>query len=75
MPPVLVPEDLAVYYTRRPPTTIRRWAVEGRIRRYGRGRGQVRYDLAELPRAVRDAVTGEWRTPEPPPLPTGRRAA
>ena len=27
---------------------IRRWATEGRITRHGHGRGNVRYNLAEL---------------------------
>lgn len=48
MPPFLVTEELAVVWTGRPAGTIRRWAAEGRITRHGHGRGNVRYDLAEL---------------------------
>ncbi|MGW7001403.1 helix-turn-helix domain-containing protein [Streptomyces sp. NPDC054933] len=48
MPPFLVTEELAVVWTGRPASTIRRWAAEGRITRHGHGRGHVRYDLAEL---------------------------
>ena len=48
MPPFLVTEELAAVWTGRPASTIRRWAAEGRITRHGHGRGNVRYDLAEL---------------------------
>ncbi len=48
MPPFLVSEEYAAIWTGRPPSTIRRWASEGRITRHGQGRGRVRYDLAEL---------------------------
>lgn len=48
MPSFLVTEELAVVWTGRPASTIRRWATEGRITRHGHGRGNVRYDLAEL---------------------------
>lgn len=48
MPPFLVTEELAVIWTGRPASTIRRWATEGRIHRHGHGRGNVRYDLAEM---------------------------
>lgn len=48
MPPFLVSEQYAVIWTGRPASTIRRWAAEGRITRHGHGRGNVRYDLAEL---------------------------
>jgi hypothetical protein len=48
MPPFLVTEELAVIWTGRPASTIRRWASEGRITRHGHGRGNVRYDLAEM---------------------------
>lgn len=65
---VLIPVDLAAHYTGRPASTIRRWAAEGRITRYGTGRGQVRYDLDELPHAHRDE-TGELVVPDAPPLP------
>jgi hypothetical protein len=56
----LVEEDLAAYWTGRPASTIRRWAAEGRIRRYpdtSDRRNGVRYDLMELPAAVRDPDT------------------
>lgn len=71
----LLTEELAAKYTRRPASTIRRWAAEGRISRYGSGRGNVRYLAWELPRAVRDEWTGEWDLGDPPPLPEGRKAA
>lgn len=48
MPSFLVTEELAAVWTGRPASTIRRWATEGRITRHGRGRGNVRFDLAEL---------------------------
>jgi hypothetical protein len=70
MPPQLVPEDLAVYWTGRPANTIRRWAAEGRLTRHydtGRRRNGVLYDLAELPEAVRDRDTRELITPAPTP--------
>lgn len=55
----LVDEAAAAYYAGRPGVTIRRWAHEGRITRYGSGRGNVRYDVFELPHAIRDEYTGE----------------
>lgn len=75
--PRLVPEDLAVAYTGRPATTIRRWAHEGRITRHGRGRGQVRYDLLELHSAWQDenGVIHPGPTPAMPEQPRGRMAA
>lgn len=48
MPPFLVTEELAALWVGRPASTIRRWASEGRITRHGHGRGNVRYNLAEL---------------------------
>lgn len=60
MPPQLVTEDLAAYWTGRPPATIRRWAAEGRLTRHydaARRRNGVLYDLAELPAAKRDTDT------------------
>lgn len=54
MPPFLVTEDLAAVWTGRPASTIRRWAAEGRITRHGHGRGNVRYNLAELPAKTED---------------------
>jgi hypothetical protein len=73
MSPQLVTAADAAYYTGRPVGTIWRWASEGRIRRYGHGRG-VRYDLRELPRLTVDEW-GERHLGEPPPLPEGARAA
>ncbi len=59
MPPKLVPEDLAAYWTGRPAATIRRWAAEGRLTRHHnpQRRNGVLYDLAELPEAERDKDT------------------
>lgn len=48
MPSFLVQEEYAATWTGRPTSTIRRWASEGRITRYGSGWGNVRYDLAEM---------------------------
>ena len=48
MSPFIVTEEFAVIWTGRPASTIRRWACENRITRHGRGRGKVRYDLAEM---------------------------
>lgn len=72
MPPQLVTEDLAAYWTGRPPATIRRWAAEGRLTRHrdpGRRRNGVLYDLAELPVAERDKDTRALITPaDAPPV-------
>lgn len=66
----LVTEEDAAWYTGRPGVTIRRWAHEGRIQRYGSGRGQVRYNAFELPHASRDEYTGDLLAPgETPPMP------
>lgn len=66
----LVSEDLAAYYTGRPASTIRRWAAEGRIARYGSGRGKVRYSVFELPHASRDEYNGDLLAPGgTPPMP------
>jgi hypothetical protein len=59
MPSTLITQELAAYLVGRPASTIRRWAAEGRIQRYGTGRGKVRYDVAELPPARRCEYTGE----------------
>jgi hypothetical protein len=70
MPPQLVPEDLAAYWTGRPTNTIRRWAAEGRLTRHRdprQRRNGVLYDLAELPEARRDADTLELLAPGPTP--------
>ncbi|MFF9240090.1 DNA-binding protein [Streptomyces sp. NPDC014801] len=72
----LITEDMAAHWAGRPGSTIRRWAAEGRIRRFGEGRGKVRYNLWELNKAPRDEYTGELLEPgKPPPLPEGVRAA
>ncbi|MGW1015595.1 helix-turn-helix domain-containing protein [Streptomyces niveus] len=72
----LVPEEAAAYYAGRPGVTIRRWAHEGRIQRYGSGRANVRYNVHELNQAVRDEWTRELIEPgKVPPLPEGARAA
>ncbi|WP_405769279.1 DNA-binding protein [Actinacidiphila glaucinigra] len=69
-------EELAAEYTGRPASTIRRWATEGRINRYGSGRGKVRYNVLELPVAIRDEWTREIISlGDPPPLPHARKAA
>lgn len=60
---VLIDPETAAYWTGRPASTLRRWAYEGRITTYGSGRGQIRYDLAELPKAHRDEWTGELISP------------
>ncbi|MFJ4738718.1 DNA-binding protein [Streptomyces sp. NPDC088775] len=74
--PILVTEADAAYYAGRPGVTIRRWAHEGRISRYGSGRGKVRYDVRELPHGIRDEWTRELISPgEVPPLPEAARAA
>jgi hypothetical protein len=76
----LVTEDLAAYWVGRPASTIRRWAAEGRITRVedhtGRRNG-VRYDLWELPAAVRDEDTKAVLEPgqAPPPKNTAALTA
>jgi hypothetical protein len=66
----LLTEDLAADYAGHPGSTIRRWASEGRIKRYGSGRGNVRYDYRELNKAERDEWTHELIAPgDAPPLP------
>jgi hypothetical protein len=66
----LLTEDEAAYYAGRPGSTIRRWATEGRINRYGSGRGKVRYLFRELNKAERDEWTRQLITPgEPPTMP------
>jgi len=75
MPPALVSAADAAYYAGRPVGTIWRWASEGRIGRYGRGKN-VRYNVHELPHAPRDEYTRELIQPgETPPLPEGAVAA
>lgn len=70
----LVTTEQAALYTGRPVGTIWRWASEGRITRHGSGKN-VRYDLDELPRAIRDEWTDEVIPGEAPPLPEGAQAA
>ncbi|MPY47144.1 helix-turn-helix domain-containing protein [Streptomyces acidicola] len=67
MPPTLISAADAAYYTGRPVGTIWRWASEGRISRYGHGKG-VRYDLHELPPKTVDE-SGEAHLGDTPPLP------
>jgi hypothetical protein len=75
MPPALVNAADAAYWAGRPVGTIWRWASEGRIGRYGSGK-TVRYNVREIPKAVRDEWTRELISPgAPPPLPEGARAA
>ena len=74
MPPALVCAEDAAHYTGRPVGTIWRWASEGRITRYGKGKA-VRYDVHELPPKTTDEWTGEVHLGDPPPLPAGTRAA
>jgi hypothetical protein len=72
----LVDETAAAYYAGRPGVTIRRWAHEGRIQRYGSGRGRVRYNVFELPHATRDEYTGDLLQPgTAPPMPQRRPKA
>jgi hypothetical protein len=74
--PILVEESAAAWYAGRPGVTIRRWAHEGRIHRYGSGRGNVRYNINELNMAHRDEYTNALLEPgDVPPLPEGARAA
>ncbi|TXS08250.1 DNA-binding protein [Streptomyces sp. ms191] len=69
--PALVDEEAAAYYVGRPGSTIRRWATEGRIKRYRKpGSRAVRYDVWELNAAIRDEDTSLLlKTAAPPPLP------
>jgi excisionase family DNA binding protein len=72
----LLTEDEAAYYTGRPASTIRRWAAEGRINRYGSGRGKVRYLFTELNMGQRDEWTRALLLPgEAPALPHRRARA
>lgn len=71
---ILVDEAAAALYAGRPGVTIRRWAHEGRIKRYGSGRGKVRYNILELPRKTYDPWTDKEDLGEPPALPKNRAA-
>lgn len=71
----LVSATDAAYWAGRPVGTIWRWASEGRIGRYGSGKS-VRYNVHEIPEAIRDEWTNEVLEPgETPPLPAAARAA
>lgn len=72
--PFLVSEEYAVIWTGRPASTIRGWAHQGRITRHGKGRGKVRYDLAELPSKTEDEF-GNIVAGETPPMRTQVAAA
>ncbi|WP_255951558.1 DNA-binding protein [Streptomyces odontomachi] len=75
MSPALATAADAAYWAGRPVGTIWRWASEGRISRYGRGKG-ARYDVRQIPKARRDEVTRELlEAGAVPPLPNGVRAA
>ncbi|SDN18095.1 MerR family transcriptional regulator [Streptomyces wuyuanensis] len=75
MPPALVNAADAAYWAGRSVGTIWRWASEGRISRYGSGKS-VRYNVREIPKAIRDEETRALIEPgETPPLPEGARAA
>jgi hypothetical protein len=74
MPLALVTAEDAAYYTGRPVGTIWRWASEGRIHRYGSGKG-VRYNVHELPGRTVDETTGEVHLGDPPPLPEREQRA
>jgi hypothetical protein len=67
MPPRLITAADAANYTGRPVGTIWRWASEGRIHRYGHGKG-ARYDLDELPAKTVDEFD-VVQLGDPPPLP------
>jgi len=68
-PQFLAPMEGAVQWTGRPAGTLWRWAHEGRINRYGHGRGQVRFDLVEL-----EPKSPDGRACPTPPLPAKRAA-
>lgn len=72
--PFIVSEECAVIWTGRPASTIRRWAAEGRITRHGTGRGNVRYDLAEMPSKTEDEF-GNIVPGVTPPMPSPLAAA
>lgn len=72
----LITEEMAAHWAGRPGSTIRRWAAEGRVRRFGEGRGKVRYNLWDFNKALRDECTGELLKPsDAPALPEAARAA
>jgi hypothetical protein len=69
--PALATAADVAYWTGRPVGTIWRWASEGRITVYGKGKN-ARYDLMEIDPAERDSETREVITPTPPPEVKGR---
>lgn len=74
-PMTLITEDMAAHWAGRPGSTIRRWAAEGRIQRYGQGRGNVRYNLWDFHKALREEDTGELiEAGKPPALPKANAA-
>lgn len=62
--------DMA-YWAGRPVGTIWRWASEGRLTVYGKGKN-ARYDVMEIDAAERDSDTKELITPTPTPKVKGR---
>lgn len=73
-PPALITAADAAWWTGRPVGTIWRWASEGRIAVYGKGK-EARYDAKALPKAERDEFNNLITPAPPPPLPEGRAAA
>ncbi len=74
----LVDEAVAAYFIGRPPSTVRRWAAEGRITRYPnrQRRNGVLYNIWELPAAKRDKDTMALISPATaPPVKDQRRLA
>lgn len=67
----LAPAADIAYWTGRPIGTIWRWASEGRITVYGKGKS-ARYDLMEIDPAERDPDTRALITPTPAPAIKGR---
>lgn len=62
--------DMA-YWTGRPIGTIWRWASEGRLTVYGKGKN-ARYDVMEIDPAERNSDTKQLITPTPTPEIKGR---
>lgn len=72
----LVDTMSAVIYTGRPAAMLYRWASEGRITRHGgRGQGQARWSLTELPQAMPGQPLAPWPKPPAIPLPTAHAYA
>lgn len=75
MTPALATAADAAYWAGRPVGTIWRWASEGRISRYGSGK-HVRYNVHEIPKALRDEWTRELIEPGGvPAMPDAAQAA